>query len=94
MHFAVTGKAKILLFRNNFLTEITADLAEESPEKLNPLETFINVSSGRLEKDDRLVITSDDIFQILSIKELKKNLARLEKDVITSYSIHYTKLYD
>ncbi|KKU55669.1 MAG: hypothetical protein UY41_C0002G0014 [Candidatus Moranbacteria bacterium GW2011_GWE1_49_15] len=79
IHFSVTGKAKILLNRNTVLTDVTEDLAPDSPDP-HPLKTFTNVSSGRLEKGDKLIITSEDLFHILSLSDLKKNVARFDKD--------------
>lgn len=76
-HFSVSGNAKIFLYRNTTLTDISEDLAAD-PSQPHPLKTFVNVSSGRLEKNDRLLITSDDIFHIFSTIELKKNLQRFE----------------
>ncbi|NTW27074.1 MAG: hypothetical protein HGA36_01995 [Candidatus Moranbacteria bacterium] len=83
-HFSVAGDAKIFLYRNQGLSEISEDLASESLEP-HPLKTFVNVSSGRLEKDDRLLITSADIFHILTIAELKKNFQRFEGDKFVQF---------
>lgn len=78
-HFSVSGNAKMFLYRNQGLSEVSEDLASDFPEP-HPLKTFINVSSGRLEKEDRLLITSADIFHILTVAEIKKNFQRFEGD--------------
>ncbi|EKE25473.1 MAG: hypothetical protein ACD_5C00144G0001 [uncultured bacterium] len=78
-HFSVAGSAKIFLYRRATLTDISEDLAAD-PTAPHPLKTFVNVSSGRLEKNDRLLITSEDIFHIFSSLDLKKNLQRFEGD--------------
>lgn len=83
-HFSVSGNAKIFLHRNTILSEISEDLASDSPEP-HPLKTFINVSSGRLEKNDRLLITSGDIFHILSTTEIKKNFERFEGEKFVQF---------
>ena len=83
-HFSVAGKAKIFLYRGQGLTEISEDLASESLEP-HPLKTFVNVSSGRMEKDDRLLITVEDIFHILSAIELKKNFQRFSGDKFVQF---------
>ena len=83
-HFSVSGKAKIFLYRSGALTEISEDLASDSLEP-HPLKTFVNVSSGRMEKNDRLLITSADIFHILSMLELKKNFQRFEGDKFVQF---------
>lgn len=76
-HFSVAGKAKIFLYRNTVLTDLSEGLASDFPEP-HPLKTFINVSSGRLEKFDQILITSEDIFHILSVTELRKNFQRFK----------------
>ena len=83
-HFSVAGNAKIFLYRKLGLTEISEDLASDSSEP-HPLKTFVNVSSGRLEKDDRLLITSADIFHIFSTIELKKNFQRFEGEKFVQF---------
>ncbi|HPN54864.1 MAG TPA: MAP7 domain-containing protein [Candidatus Moranbacteria bacterium] len=77
VHFSVSGNAKIFLFRKGMLSNISEGLASDSVEP-HPLKTFVNVSSGRLEENDRMLITSEDIFHIFSITEIKKNFQRFE----------------
>ena len=78
IHFTVAGNAKIFLNRKKVLTEISEGLSSDESQP-HPLKTFINVSSGRLEKEDKLIITCEDIFHILKLSELKKSLQRLTK---------------
>lgn len=79
LHFSVAGDAKVLLHRKNVFNDISEDLAMENQEP-NPLKTFVNVSSGRLENKDKLLITSDDIFVILTMEQLTKNAQRFSED--------------
>jgi hypothetical protein len=83
-HFSVAGSAKIFLYRNSVLSDISEDLASNQAEP-HPLKTFVNVSSGRLEKDDRMLITSEDIFQILPLQEIKKSFYRLEGEKFVQF---------
>ena len=83
-HFSVAGSAKIFLYRNTVLSNISDGLASDSLEP-HPLKTFINVSSGRLEKNDRLLITPEDIFHIFSTNDLKKNLQRFAGDKFVQF---------
>jgi hypothetical protein len=78
IHFTVAGNAKIFLNRKQALTDISEGLSSQESEP-HPLKTFVNVSSGRLEKGDKLIITSEDIFHILKLSDLQKNLQRLNK---------------
>lgn len=83
-HFSVAGNAKMFLYRNTGLTDISEDLAAD-PTEPHPLKTFINVSSGRLEKDDRILITTEDIFHLFTTLDLKKNLQRFEGDKFVQF---------
>jgi hypothetical protein len=76
LHFTVCGNSKILLLRNQLFSDISRDLSDESLEP-NPLKTFSDVSSGRLLAQDKLVITTDDIFRLFTVQQIKKNALRL-----------------
>jgi len=83
-HFSVAGNAKIFLYRNTVLSNISDGLASDSLEP-HPLKTFVNVSSGRLEKNDRLLITPEDIFHIFSTNDLRKNFQRFAGDKFVQF---------
>ena len=84
VHFTVTGNAKIFLSRKKILTEISEGLSSDESQP-HPLKTFVNVSSGRLEKEDRLIITCEDLFHILKLSDLQKNLERLTKQQFVQF---------
>jgi hypothetical protein len=71
IHLSLAGNARALLLRKGTLT----DIGESSPkiEAPNPLKTFVDVVSGRLEKDDKFLITTEYIFDIFSLEELKRS---------------------
>jgi len=75
LHLAKTGAASAFLLRSRTLTDISEDLSEQENEP-NPLKTFDNVSSGKLEIGDKLIITTDNIFDIFSFEEIKKSALR------------------
>lgn len=75
LHLAKTGAASAFLLRSKTLTDISDGLAEQEAEP-NPLKTFDNVSSGKLEIGDKLIITTDNIFDIFSFEEIKKSALR------------------
>lgn len=77
LHFSVAGHGNILLSRGETFTSISNGLVDEETQ-LHPLKTFVQVASGKLEINDRLVIASQKVFSILSITQLKKNCQRLE----------------
>lgn len=79
LHFSVTGKAEILLLRNNTLSEISAGLASDE-SSLHPIKTFVEVSSGRLMVDDKIILTSPELFTLLSPEDLEKNALRMDSE--------------
>lgn len=84
LHFSVAGDAKVLLCRKQIFTDISEGLAPETSEP-HPLKTFLNVSSGRLENKDKLLITSNDIFQIINLQQLTKNAARFSQEQFVQF---------
>lgn len=76
IHFSLTGDAKIFLFRNDRLTDISEGLA--SPDAAtHPLKTFVEISSGRLSENDCILLTSPEVFEIFTFSELDRNARRL-----------------
>lgn len=76
-HFSVTGQAKILLLRNGSLSDISDGLSSEE-SRLHPIKTFVEVSSGRLTLDDRIILTSPDLLALFSLDDLIKNARRMD----------------
>ena len=82
MHLTQTGNTSALLLRKGYLTNISEDLSPDTLES-NPLKTFINISSGKLENHDKLIILTDNILNILDLEEIKNNALNFsEKDFI------------
>ena len=79
LHLTQAGDTSAFLFRSNLLTNVSEGLS--SPEAAsNPLKTFVNVSSGRMEKTDKLIITTESIFDIFSLEEIKKSIIRFSRE--------------
>lgn len=71
IHLAQTGNNHALLLRSKVLTDI-CDGASALTDQ-NPLKTFTDVLSGRIEKGDKLILTTDSIFDIFSFDEIKRS---------------------
>ena len=82
--FSVSGTAHVLLFRHGLLNDISENLAAPE-EEVHPLKTFINVSSGQLKIGDKLIVTSEDIFQILSFTEIQKSALRFSAENFSQF---------
>lgn len=76
IHFSITGNAHILLLRDNILMDISDGLA--SPEATNyPLKTFVDISSGDIAPHDKIIITSQELLDLIPFEELQKNALRM-----------------
>ncbi|EKE21355.1 MAG: hypothetical protein ACD_7C00270G0004 [uncultured bacterium] len=71
INFSVSGDAKVLLLRNGKLSEISAGLSPID-EAANPLKTFTDIASGKLDDGDKLILTTDDISHIFTLDDLEK----------------------
>lgn len=78
LHLSQAGNASAFLLRSKILTDISEGLSPGDSEP-NPLKTFVNVSSGRMEKNDKLIVTTSRIFDIFSLEEIKKSALRFSK---------------
>lgn len=84
LHLSQAGTTSAFLLRSKSFTDISEGLA--SPElEPHPLKTFVNVSSGRLEKEDRLIITTQSIFDIFSFEEIKKSALRFNDEELIQF---------
>lgn len=79
IYFAVTGTAKILLLRDQYMSDISEGLSSEEGFS-HPIKTFVNVSSGTLKARDKIIVTSDEMFSIFSETEIKKNSERFPRE--------------
>jgi len=78
LHFSVTGQAAILLFRNNNFSDISQGLASEESH-VHPIKTFVEVSSGRLQPQDKIIFTSPELLGLLPLEDLEKNALRMDR---------------
>ena len=79
INFSVSGDAKVLLLRDKRLTEISSGLSPKD-EAINPIKTFTDIASGKLEDGDKLIITTDDISHVFAIEDLGKYAPSFDKD--------------
>lgn len=71
-NFTQVGGGKILLLRNKILTDISKGL--DSGEGIgHPIKTFSNISSGKLELNDKIIFASEYVFNSLPLEDLKRH---------------------
>ena len=73
VHIAFTGKAKIFLLRQNEIVDVAQESA--SPQS-NPARTFINVVSGDLQLDDKVILASPNFLNYFSLEKIKRTLSQ------------------
>ena len=83
LHFSVAGAGRVLLMRNQELNDISDGLCEEG--ELHPFKTFTDVSSGRLETGDKLIVGSDTMFHAVSPEEIERNARRLPAEKFSQF---------
>lgn len=83
LHFSVAGNARILLIRRQSIIDISEDFS--SNKDPNPLKTFVDVSSGRLEANDKVIVSSEELFNLFSLTELKKASYRFAPEKFTQF---------
>jgi hypothetical protein len=77
LHISYTGTASALLLRSGLLTNISE--GGEAMNEPNPLKTFQDVLSGRMEDGDKLIIATDSIFEIFSMEEIKRSALKFSR---------------
>ncbi len=73
-----TGNASAFLLRGTTMTEIT-EMPDTNIDS-NPLKTFQDVISGRIEIGDKLLFTTKEIFDIFSLEEIKKSALKFSRE--------------
>ena len=73
-----TGTASAFLLRKTSLIEITESTEEQA--EISPLKTFQDVISGKIEKDDKLLFTTKEVFELFSLEEIKRSALKFSRD--------------
>ncbi len=76
IHFSVTGEGAILLFREGSLSDIGDGLASEEA-RFHPLKTFVEISTGRLNAGDYVLLASPELLTLFDHEELKRSARRI-----------------
>lgn len=76
VYLAQTGRARGYLVRGGKISDVTEGLDEEANQ--HPLTTYTNITSGTAEPGDRLLLTSSQLPDSLSMGEMKQLLMTTE----------------
>lgn len=80
LHFANLGDTSVFLIRAGQIAQISQDLDEGKTAEPHPLKTFTDISSGKIEKGDKIIFTTSDLTDIFSPDELRHNAARFSQE--------------
>ena len=80
LHFVCLGNVSVFLSRGGQVAEISKDFQEDLEAETHPLKTFSNISSGKLEKGDKLIFATRDLTEIFSQEELRQNAAHFSRE--------------
>jgi hypothetical protein len=83
IHLAATGTASAFLVRGKSLSNVSE--GQESGEDVNPLKTFQEVVSGRLDDKDKIILTTDSLFNIFSLEEMKRSAIKFSRVEFTQF---------
>lgn len=80
LHFSQLGKTHALLIRQGQIADIGKEAeSEKEITESHPLKTFSDISSGKIEKGDKLILTTGDLMDIFSLAELRQNAATFSR---------------
>jgi hypothetical protein len=77
LHFSNLGNTSVFLIRSGLIANISRDLDSEKTAEPHPMKTFTDISSGKLEKGDKVIFTTAELLEIFSPDEIRHNAARL-----------------
>lgn len=78
IHLAQTGRAQAYLIRSKNLSAICEN--QEESLSYNPLKTFEDVISGRLQESDKIIVTTETIMKIFSTEEIKRSAIKFSPE--------------
>lgn len=78
IHVTSAGRSAALLLRDRALTDLTE--GGEAQAEPNPIRTFQDVLSGRMEEGDKIIVATPGIFDIFSKDEIKRSGLKFSRE--------------
>jgi len=78
IHVCQTGNMIIRLFRNETMSNVSKKF--DTAEELEPIKTFSNIASGKIEPGDKILIATYDLSEIVSAQKTKELLLNSTTD--------------
>ena len=86
LHVTQAGTVEAYLVRENKINHITENLSSAA-EKPNPLKTFINIASGELVVEDRIIFSTSELFYHFSLDDLRRITSKFSPATSASYVV-------
>ena len=77
LNFTKVGNLKVFLSRGSQITDISKNLEFQEIEPY-PLKVFSNIVSGKLAKDDKILILTKEAFEFFSLENLLTKIAKTD----------------
>lgn len=84
LHFSASGDGAVLLVRNGLISTISDGLASKEAA-VHPLKTFTETVSGRLQTNDICIITTPELFEILTPQDIERNAKHFPGERLTQF---------
>lgn len=84
IHLSATGDGRVYLFRNENLSHISEGLSSLDADE-HPIKTFVEISSGRLIPNDRLLFVLPKIFTLMNEETLERQARRMDREHFTQF---------
>ena len=81
LYFSQVGGVKTLLVRDGQITDIGKNIVKE--EKPHPFKTFANIASGEIEKNDLILLSTPEFFNIFSLEKIRQLSSSLDINELT-----------
>jgi len=81
LYFSHVGGVKTLLVRDGQITDIGKNITKE--EKPHPFKTFANIASGEIEKNDLILLSTPEFFNIFSLEKIRQLSSSLDINKLT-----------
>ena len=81
LYFSHVGGVKTLLVRDGQITDIGKNIVKE--EKPHPFKTFANIASGEIEKNDLILLSTPEFFNIFSLEKIRQLSSSLDINELT-----------
>lgn len=83
IHVGQSGSIIAQLFRSGTMSNISRKF--QNAEEPEPIKTFSNIASGKIEKGDKIIVSTSDILDVLPAQKIKELISRPTTDKLYNH---------